>query len=100
MTKRKKSTFESFFSFKQHRRRFGASKIKYSDLDFEAMESTFIDAECKSYMHGSKNNLNHHLNDLRKEFHGATELEYYHAELNVLLRRKFKTKKTFKKLRI
>lgn len=61
------------------------------------MESTFIDAECKSYMHGSKNNLNHHLNDLRKEFHGATELEYYHAELNVLLRRKFKTKKTFKK---
>ena len=97
MPRRKKSAFERFFSFKQYRRRFGASKITVDGADFERMRLTVVDTESKSYTHGSENDLQEHLNNLRKEFHGATELEYYHAKLNVLLRRGFQTEETFRK---
>jgi hypothetical protein len=99
MSKRKKSALERLFSFNQHRRRFGAKDLILSDLNFTVMKDTIIDSESQCYTHGSKNDLKHHLNDLRNEFHGATELEYYHAKLNVLLRRKFKTKETFQKFK-
>ena len=97
MPRRKKSAFERFFSFKQYRRRFGAPKITVDGTDFERMRLTVVDTESKSYTHGSENDLQEHLNNLRKEFHGATELEYYHAKLNVLLRRGFQTDETFRK---
>ena len=97
MPRRKKSAFERFLSFKQHRRRFGASKITAERADFDRMKHEVVDAECKSYTHGSENDLQAHLNNLRKEFHGATELEYYHAKLNVLLRRGFQAKESFRK---
>jgi hypothetical protein len=95
MPRRKKSALEHFFSFKQYRRRLGAAKTITSDLDFEAMKRATIDAQSKSYTYGSETDVNHHLENLRCEFHGATELEYYHAKLNVLLRRRYKTKETF-----
>lgn len=97
MPRRKKSAFERFFSFKQHRRRFGASKITAGRADFDRMKLEAVDTESKSFTHGSENDLQAHLNNLRKEFHGATELEYYHAKLNVLLRRGFQTEETFRK---
>jgi hypothetical protein len=98
MPRRKKSAFERFFSFKQHRRRFGAAKIIAADgPDLECMRRTVVDTESQCYTHGSENDLQEHLNNLRKEFHGTTELEYYHAKLNVLLRRDFQTEETFRK---
>jgi hypothetical protein len=97
MPRRKKSAFERFFSIKQHRRRLGASKIALGGADFERMKCDFVDTDSQSYTHGSENDLPGHLNNLRKEFHGATELEYYHAKLNVLLRRGFQTEVTFRK---
>ncbi|NCG08491.1 MAG: hypothetical protein GWO81_02810 [Verrucomicrobia bacterium] len=62
------------------------------------MKLEIIDTGSESYTHGSDNDLQAHLDNLRKEFHGASELEYYHAKLNVLLRRGFKTKETFQKI--
>lgn len=97
MPRRKKSAFERLLSFKQHRRRFGASKITAGRADFDRMKLEVVDTGCKSDTHGSENDLQAHLNNLRKEFHGATELEYYHAKLNVLLRRAFQTDETFRK---
>ncbi len=98
MPARKKSAIERFFSIKHHRRLFGVSKTFANDCDLETMKHAIIDTKFKCYTFGSKNDLNQHLSDLRKEFHGASELEFYHAKLNVLLRRKFETAKTFQKL--
>lgn len=98
MPTRKKFAFERFFSLKQHRRRHGAKKALEAIQDFKSMKQTVIDAESKMYTYGSENDLSQHLENLRKEFHGASELEFYHAKLNVLLRRKFETAKTFQKL--
>jgi len=97
MPRRQKSAFERFFSLKQYRRRLGAAKIVTGEIDYNRMKRQIVDTESQSYTHGSENDLQDHLNNLRKEFHGATELEFYHAKLNVLLRRRFETKKTLRK---
>ncbi len=100
MPKRKKSVFENFFSFKRHRRRFGAKKAVESLVDFELMKHTLIKPESRKYTHGSDNDLVSHLKNLASEFHEEPELLYYHAKLNVLLRREYKTKETFNSFRV
>ena len=99
MVTRKKTKLENFFSLKQHLRRIGASKIGKSVNEFTKLKLNIIDAGVFEYTHGSSDNLNKHMEELRKEFHQKTELEYYHAQLNVLLRRKYKLKETYKKFR-
>ena len=99
MPKRKKTVFENFFSFKRHRRRFGAKDALDSLVDFESMKQNIIKAESQKYTHGSENDLLRHLKNLESEFHEEPELLYYHAKLNVLLRREYKIKETFKSFR-
>ena len=99
MVTRKKTKLENFFSLKQHLRRIGASNIGKNDSEFSKLKLNIIDAEVFKYTHGSSDNLDKHMEELRKEFHQKTELEYYHAQLNVLLRRKYKLKETYKKFR-
>ena len=99
MPKRKKTIFENFFSFKRHRRRFGAKNALDSAVDFESMKLNLIKAESQNYTHGSDNDLVVHLKNLESEFHKEPELLYYHAKLNVLLRREYKIKETFNSFR-
>ncbi len=99
MTARKKSKLENFFSWKRHKRRIGAKKIENDEIpDFGTLKERTVDEGDIAYTHGSSSNLSEHLNDLRKEFHGRKELEFYHARLNVLLRREYRVKETFLKL--
>ena len=98
MTTRKKTKFENLFSFKQFKRRLGYKSIQSSVVNFDKLKSEIIHTKKTGYTHGSENNIQSHLANLRNEFNGKTELEYYHAELNVFLRRGIKPKETFKKL--
>ena len=100
MPTRKKSKFENLFSFKRFKRRFGYKKFERTSVDFEKLKLTKISTKKTEYTHGSENDLEAHLLNLKKEFNGNTELEYYHAELNVFLRRGINTKQTFKKLSV
>ena len=100
MPKRKKSAFENFFSFKRHRRRAGAKKVLSTVVDFESMKHSLTKSESQKYTHGSDNDLLSHLKNLASEFHQESELLYYHAKLNVLLRREYKTKETFNSFRV
>ncbi|BBB24140.1 conserved hypothetical protein [Isorropodon fossajaponicum endosymbiont JTNG4] len=47
------------------------------------------------YTHGSSNNIEKHLNALKNEFSGQSELCYTHAKIIVLIRRDFEIKKYF-----
>ena len=98
MATRKKTKFENLFSFKQIKRRFGSRDLKRESVNYSELKSVIIDTDKTSYTHGSDNNLKSHLANLRNEFNGKSELEYYHAELNVFLRRRIDPIETFRKL--
>ena len=98
MATRKKTKFENLFSFKQIKRRFGFRDLRRESVDYAELKSVIIDTDKTSYTHGSDNNLKSHLANLRNEFNGKSELEYYHAELNVFLRRRIDPIETFRKL--
>jgi hypothetical protein len=95
---RKKSKFENLFSFKQFKRRLGYKDLERDNANYKELKSAVIHTEKTEYTHGSENDLKSHLANLRNEFNEKTELEYYHAELNVFLRRGIDCKETFKKL--
>ena len=96
MATRKKTKFENLFSFKKFKRKLGYKNFDRKNLDLFQLKSQYIQTSFTEYTHGSENSIKSHLHNLRNEFNGKTELEYYHAELNVFLRRGIKTKKTFK----
>ena len=99
MPKRKKSAFENLFSFKRHRRRIGANKAIDSAVDFALMKKCLTNSASQQFTHGSDNDLLSHLENLAAEFYEKPELLYYHAKLNVLLRREYKVPETFKTFR-
>lgn len=98
---RKKSKLENFFSINQHRKRFGASKVA-EDLetsDLKRLKSRLINIDEISYTHGADKSLAQHLENLKSEFSGQSELLYYHAKLIVLIRRGHETDNQFKKFK-
>lgn len=94
---RKKSRLERFFSFNQHRKRFGAKKVtsQLQTVDFEKLKNTIIQGQTVGYTHGSSKDLATHFADLKQEFTNQSELLYYHAKLIVLIRREYKTSEYF-----
>lgn len=99
VVKTPKSKLASLFSLNQHRKRLGAATVakKFDQLGWDEMREQMIDGSHIEYTYGSDKNLQIHLDNLKREFVGRSELEYYHATLIVLMRRDFKVKENFKK---
>lgn len=99
MSIRKKSRIERFFSFNQHRKRFGAKEIanQIENSDFETLKNTIIEGQTVTYTHGSSKELAIHLANLRNEFTNQAELLFYHAKLIVLIRREYHALEYFEK---
>jgi len=97
MGAKNKNSFQKWFSLSRHLRRFGAKKI-YNELsmDFKNLKKQIISDGEIIYTHGSSNSINGHIDDLRKEFSGQSELCFLAAKLIVLIRREFKIKENFK----
>jgi len=96
MARRDKTKLEKFFSFSRHKRRANAKKLSLMiSTDFRVQKETIIESLNKSYTHGSSNDLEEHLNALKNEFSGESELAYTHAKVIVLIRREFEEKKYF-----
>ena len=95
--KRKKSTFEKWFSFSRHQRRFGASKVveNMHGRDLLTLKNTIVDEADLQYTHGSEVSIEAHIENLKKEFVGQSELCHYHASLLVLIRREINVKSNF-----
>ena len=98
MAPRKKNKLEKFFSFNQHRRRFGAPSPVNETQGITSLKSTIIPGQKKVYTHGSSKNLKEHLKSLRDEFIGDPELCYVVAKKIVLIRRESKVSENFQSL--
>ena len=94
-----RSKLASFFSLNQHRKRLGAADVanRLDQLDWNKLRDSIIDGDKLEYTYGSDKDLQIHLANLKREFVGHSELEYYHATLIVLIRRGFRADEEFKK---
>lgn len=101
MPPRKKTKLEKWFSFNQHKRRFGANKVyqAFSNDDIESLKSTIIPGDTAIYTYGSAKDLNEHIENLKHEFIGQPELNYFHASLIVLIRREVDIDKNYQKFK-
>ena len=95
--KKPRSQFANWFSFNQHRKRFGAAAVAKAidGVDLRELKQAVVDAGQPMMTHGSKKELQAHLADLRQEFSGQPEINYYHAQLIVLIRRGVDVRKHF-----
>ena len=96
---RKKSKLERFFSFNQHRKRFGGGKHLNDDIDLAELKATLVAGSEPHQTRGSEKSLDQHLANLRQEFSGQPELVYHHAKLIVLIRREFRVEETYAKFK-
>lgn len=101
MPPRKKSKFEQWFSFSRHQRRFGADQIyaALEQVDIKQLKVNIIAGEQVQYTYGSDKDLNTHINNLRQEFVGQSELNHYHASLIVLIRREIDVQENYQKFK-
>lgn len=98
--KRRKNTFEKWFSFNRHRRRFGAAAVggQLDQDDLEALKTARVpekDGQARTYAHGAATDLAEHLERLGGEFVGQPQLLLRHAQLIVLIRREADTQANY-----
>lgn len=87
----------NWFSYNQHKKRFGAKTVSANmSHDWQTMKQTIITGESLEYTYGSDKNLANHIDNLKKEFVNQPEINYYHAKLIVLIRRGVEANKNFK----
>ena len=99
MSPRRKSRIERLLSFNQRRKRFGARKQVADIPDLAAMKTRVIDEGPPLLTRGSSKQLDRHIENLRLEFSGQSELLWHHARLIVLIRREFRTAGTYAQFR-
>lgn len=92
---RKKTAVEKFFSLNWHRKRLGGRKHISAEVDFSVLKSTVIEGDEAKQTRGSAKSVDQHLENLRREFVGQSELVWHHAKLIVLLRRRVQTAEVF-----
>ncbi|MDI7860920.1 hypothetical protein MRS76_03035 [Rhizobiaceae bacterium n13] len=92
---RRKSGFERFFSFNQHRKRWRAARHASPAEDLEALKARLIEGDDVQQTRGAEKSLELHLSNLRREFSGEPEIVYYHAKLIVLIRREFRVEEKY-----
>lgn len=102
MIHRRKSAFEKWFSFTRHRRRFGAdAHMQQAETqDFASLREALVSGDAEAqYNHGASVNLDEHLERVRREFIGQSELLYQHALLIVLIRREADVKANYERFK-
>lgn len=95
----KPSRLRRLLSLNQHRKRWGASRHAPSGTDLSCLKETIIDFGDAEQTRGSTKSLDQHLENLRREFSGQSELLWYHAKLIVLIRREFQTSQQYAEFR-
>ena len=87
---RKKTALENLFNLNRYRKRKGSSAISdsFKNVDYQQLKNTIIVGEPDLTFQGfMKKDVNEHLEHLRNNFLGQSELCFYHAKLIVLIRR-------------
>lgn len=95
----KPSRLRRLLSLNQHRKRWGAFHHASRDTDLNRLKETIIDVGDAEQTRGSTKSLDQHLENLRREFSGQSELLWHHAKLIVLIRREFQTSQQYSEFR-
>lgn len=96
---REKPTWlRNFFSLNQWRKRVNATKIFSTTMtaDYSIMKRNILSLEEPFQTRGHSKDILQHVEDLKREFSGQSELVWHHAQLIVLLRRGYKIEETFR----
>lgn len=99
MAIRKKTTLEKFFSLNHHRKRWGARKFRNVVVDYATLKSNIIDCGQTNVVKAASKSLDIHLDNLRAEFSGKSELLHYHATLIVHIRREADVERNYQLFR-
>ena len=89
---------KNLLSFNRHRKRMGAGRlflVAESGAEIRLLKKQIVEGSDPIYNQGASRDLKDHFGNLRQEFAGESELLYYHAQLIVLIRREYKTRRTF-----
>ncbi len=86
MVRHRKSGLERFLSLNRHRKRWGTRRHAV-DVDLVALRNRIVDAGEPVQTRGSDKSFDRHLENLRCEFSGQSELALHHATLIVMIRR-------------
>lgn len=102
MIQRKKTKIERFLSLNQHLKRLGVTNsfCAKDQQEVSALKNNKIEGNTVTYNQGANKKITQHLENLKTEFAGQSELLYYHAQLIVLLRREYKTQEIYGKLKM
>jgi hypothetical protein len=94
----KPTWLRNIFSLNHWRKRANAHKVFNSvhPVNYNAMKKNIISSGRALQTRGHSKDLLQHVEDLRHEFSGQSELIWHHAQLIVLLRRGYKIEDTFK----
>ena len=95
IVKNRRSKLANLLSLNHYRRRLGAKSLSYELVDLEKLKKTTVEGDEPIQTRGSAKSLKKHLEELRKEFTGQSELVYEHARLIVLLRRGHRESETY-----
>lgn len=97
-----RSKLANLFSFNQHRKRFGSKSItkELKNINFNEIKTRIIDSGTPTITYGSEKELKLHIDNLRREFSGQPEINFYHAKLIVLIRRGIDPTEHFKDFQI
>jgi hypothetical protein len=91
------SKLHRLLSLNQHRKRWGARRSsRLRNRDLSKLKAKIIDVGDARQTRGSTKSLDQHLENLRREFSGQSELLWYHATLIVLIRREFQTAQQYR----
>jgi hypothetical protein len=94
----KPTLLRNFFSLNHWRKRANAKKL-FSNMravSYDEMKKNIISSGNSLQTRGHSKNLLQHVEDLRHEFSGQSELIWHHAQLIVLLRRGYRVEDTFR----
>lgn len=97
--RKKPGRLRRFLSLNQHRKRWGAKAFSSGSTNWAALKETIIDAGDPIQTRGSHKAIERHLESLRREFSGQSELLLRHAELIVLIRRAYDLRTSYAQFR-
>lgn len=99
--KKRPGWLHKFFSYSRWQRRFGAYKAfsHINQSQYNGLKETIIEGQETVLTRGSSNDVNKHVDALRKEFTGQSELALHHALVIVKIRREYHTQASFRELK-
>jgi len=99
VTVRRKTAFEKFFSLNHQRKKWGAKQYISDTHNYHILKANILDCGTQKTVTSAEKSLPAHMDNLKREFSGQSELLFHHAKLIVLIRREISIQENYKLFR-